>query len=348
MGKPSHLTRASSESRIDTILAIRDLTTCFHVDGQVVRAVDGLDLEVRRGETLALVGESGCGKTVTALSVLRLLSSPPAKIEAGQILFEGRDLLAIGDAEMRRVRGGRISMVFQDPMTSLNPVLTVGQQIAEVLRLHKRSSRAGARRQAVELLERLAIPSPESRVDAFPHQLSAGMKQRVLLAMALAGDPVLLIADEPTTSLDVTVEAQILELFRDIQREKRMAVLFITHDFGVVAELADRVVVMYAGRSVEEGPVEELFEKPRHPYTLGLFASMPRGDRPKQKLEAIPGEVPSPFAFPRGCRFHPRCALALPSCRDRIPPLTSVGPEHRSACLRLEGGELPLVKSKLP
>jgi len=356
--------RRIDSNMTDVLLNVENLTTSFPRDwtgtevgsrsgwsglapsrGLLARAVDGLSFQVGEGETLALVGESGCGKTVTALSILRLVP-PPGRVTAGRIVFEGRNLLDLDEREMRRVRGARIAMVFQDPGGALNPVLRVGAQIAEVLRAHRSLSRREARRRAVEILERVAVPSPEVRVDAYPHQLSTGMKQRAVLAAALAGEPRLLVADEPTTALDVTVQAQVIDLLRNIQRQTGMSILFITHDLGVVAEIADRVVVMYAGRAVEEGPVSAVFERPRHPYTVGLFRSLPGrqvspGAVKGVPLEAIPGSVPQPDAFPPGCRFHPRCALAEPACGEKVPEPVSVGEDHRSACLRLKDGELP-------
>jgi peptide/nickel transport system ATP-binding protein/oligopeptide transport system ATP-binding protein len=324
----------------NTLLRVENLKTHFLLDGAEARAVDGLSFEVRRGETLALVGESGCGKTVAGLSILGLVP-PPGRICGGRVLLEGEDLLDLGGEELRRVRGRRISMVFQDPASSYNPVLSVGRQIVEALRVHTALSPAEARQGAIRLLGRVAVPSPELRVDAYPHQLSTGLKQRALLAMALACEPLLLIADEPTTSLDVTVQAEVLRLIRSLQKESGMSVLFITHDMGVVAEVADRVLVMYAGRCVEEGEVREVFDAPRHPYTLGLFESQLRIRKGKGRLQPIPGQVPDPMAYPPGCRFHPRCALAVEACREEAPALEDVGGGHLAACLRLEKGELP-------
>jgi oligopeptide/dipeptide ABC transporter ATP-binding protein len=327
------------------LLSVRGLSTSFHRDGRRARAVDDVSFEIGEGETLALVGESGCGKTVTALSILRLVPAPTGRIEAGEVLFRGRDLLKATEAEIRKVRGGEIAMVFQDAMAALNPVYPVGRQIAEALIVHGRASRAASIRRAVELLDRVGIPAASERAKAYPHQLSGGMLQRVMIAMALSCEPALLIADEPTTALDVTVQAQILELLRRLQKDLRMSLLLITHDLGVVAELADRVAVMYAGRIVETGPVASLFDAPRHPYTAALFESIPRLDSPRGSLRAIPGDVPDPFAFPSGCRFRTRCSIAIDACREALPPLVDAAPGHASACIRLEGGRLPQTAS---
>ena len=324
------------------LLEIRDLQTHFFTDDGVVRAVDGVSLAIEPGRTLAVVGESGSGKSVTALSVLRLVAMPPGRIVGGSIRFRGRDLLSLSEPEMRGVRGREISMIFQEPMTSLNPVFSCGAQIMEVLELHLKLDRAAARRQAIELLKHVGIPSPEQRVDEYPHQMSGGMRQRVMIAMALACRPALLIADEPTTALDVTIQAQILELLRSLQRELEMSVLLITHDLGVVAETADHVVVMYAGQVVERCGVREIFRATRHPYTAGLLASLPRLEeaaapaaRP-ERLRVIPGQVPDPSRFPGGCRFHPRCPLAVERCRSEMPALRDVGGGHLARCHRAE------------
>ena len=330
-----------------TLLEIRELQTHFFTDDGVVRAVDGVSLALESGRTLAVVGESGSGKSVTALSVLRLVATPPGRIVGGSIRFRGRDLLSLSEPEMRGIRGREISMIFQEPMTSLNPVYTCGAQIMEVLELHLKLDRAAAKRQAIELLKRVGIPSPEQRVDEYPHQMSGGMRQRVMIAMALACRPALLIADEPTTALDVTIQAQILELLRSLQRELEMSVLLITHDLGVVAETADQVAVMYAGQVVETCSVREIFHATRHPYTAGLLASLPRlGATPaggaggpegsKPRLRVIPGQVPDPTRFPAGCRFHPRCPLAVERCRTEAPALRDVGGGHLARCHRAE------------
>ena len=319
-----------------TLLSIRDLRTQFMTEGGLVRAVDGISLSVGAGETVAVVGESGCGKSVTALSILRLIASPPGRIAGGTIEFEGLDLLSMPEKAMRRIRGKKIAMVFQEPQTSLNPVFTVGFQVAEPLLLHEKISRRAGRARAIELLRRVGIADPESRVDDYPHQLSGGMKQRAMIAMALACKPSLLIADEPTTALDVTVQSQILALLKDLQRDIGMSVLLITHDLGIVAEVADRVAVMYAGRIVETADVRALFASPRHPYTVGLFDSLPRVGEIRARLRAIPGQVPDPAAFPEGCRFHPRCPLAIDRCRSEVPLLREISPGHASACHRAE------------
>ncbi len=319
------------------LLEVDGLQTHFFTREGVVRAVDGVSFSVAAGETLAVVGESGCGKSVTALSILRLITSPPGRIVAGRVLFEGRDLLGLTEEQMRAVRGNAISMIFQEPMTSLNPALTVGWQIAESLVLHRGLSRAEAMAKAVAMLRKVRMPEPERRVRQYPHELSGGMRQRVMIAMALACGPKLLIADEPTTALDVTIQAQILELMRELGRETGAAVILITHDLGVVAEMAQRVVVMYAGRKVEEAPVDRLFAQPRHPYTRGLLGSMPRlGDSVRaqdgKRLVEIPGMVPSLKDEQPGCLFAPRCPNAIARCLQEAPPLTAHGPGHWAAC----------------
>jgi len=320
----------------EPLLSVRGLSTSFFTAAGAVRAVDEVSFDIPRAKTVALVGESGCGKSVTALSILRLIT-PPGRIVAGEVRFAGQDLLAIRDRELRAVRGNRIAMVFQEPSTSLNPVLTVGYQIAESLRVHRGVSRKEARARAIELLRRVRVPSPEERVDAYPHQLSGGMRQRVMIAIALSCDPELLIADEPTTALDVTVQAQILELLRELQASSGMSILLITHDFGVVAEVADEVVVMYASRVVERAAVRELFARPLHPYTRALFESLPRvGSARERRLRAIPGVVPSPLDHPTGCRFHPRCTRVVDACRAFEPRLREWRPDHRAACDRIE------------
>lgn len=320
-------------SPLTFLLRIENLTTSFITDEGVVPAVRQVDLEIKRGKTLALVGESGCGKSVTALSVLRLIPMPPGRFESGQILFNGRDLLKVPEKEMETVRGNEISMIFQEPMTSLNPIFTIGEQIAETLLQHKKMDPRKARERTLESLRKVAIPSPEKRIDQYPHELSGGMKQRVMIAMAIACEPELLIADEPTTALDVTVQAQILDLLENLRRETHMAILLITHNLGIVAQYAERVVVMYAGKVVEEAPVGTLFESPAHPYTRGLLHSLPQGE-PGKRLEAIPGTVPHPAYIPAGCAFHPRCSETLPPCKERIPPAFPINndPTHKASC----------------
>ncbi|MBX9947296.1 MAG: ABC transporter ATP-binding protein [Reyranella sp.] len=302
----------------------------------MVRAVDGVDLRIDRGETVGVVGESGCGKTVTARSVLKLIDMPPGRFEAGEIRWQGRDLIPLDEAEMNKIRAREIAIIFQEPMTSLNPVYTVGDQIAEVIALHQKLSTKQAMAGAVEMLKLVNIPNPERRVTDYPHQFSGGMRQRVMIAMALSCQPKLLIADEPTTALDVTIQAQILELMHEMKDRFGMAIMLITHAMGVVAETCQRVTVMYAGKVVEEAPVEALFGDPRHPYTQGLIRSIPRVDRgaeKKQRLEAIPGTVPSLLNPPQGCRFASRCKYVMDVCTQAMPPLKEVAPGHRVACV---------------
>ena len=318
------------------LLRVENLQTYFFTDAGVLRAVDGVSLRIAPGETLGVVGESGCGKTVTALSILRLVPDPPGRIVGGRVTFEGTELLGLDAERMRKMRGSAISMIFQEPMTSLNPVFTVGDQIAEGVRLHQKLSRRAAWERAVEMLRLVQIPDPDRRAREYPHQLSGGMRQRVMIAMALACGPRLLIADEPTTALDVTIQAQILELLLRLKEEMGMAVMLITHDLGVIADTAQRVVVMYAGRVVEEAPVRDLFANPRHPYTQGLLASIPtlgKGVGGRKRLQAIPGLVPSLLDLPPGCRFSDRCPLVVPECRAAEPELRQVTPQHRARCI---------------
>ncbi|MXP62028.1 ABC transporter ATP-binding protein [Roseomonas sp. M0104] len=318
----------------EDLLRVEGLRTVFRNSSGLIRAVDGIDLSVPRGRTLGIVGESGCGKSMLSLSIMRLVPAP-GRITEGRVLLEGRDLLKLSTAEMRQVRGGQIAMIFQEPMTSLNPVHSVGRQITEAMRVHSPKESAGAlKEQAIAALKRVRIPSPERRFDEYPHQLSGGMRQRVMIAMALACRPRLLIADEPTTALDVTVQAQILDLLRELQEETGMSIILITHDLGVVAEMADEVAVLYAGKVAERAPARALFEDPQHPYTLGLLGSVPRLDEERDRLLAIEGAVPPPFAFPEGCRFHPRCPFAIGPCREGQPPLREIAPGHHAACIR--------------
>ena len=323
------------------LLEVDDLTTHFFTRDGVVRAVDGVSFAVMRGEVLAIVGESGCGKSVTSLSIMRLVASPPGRTVRGRVMFEGRDLLQLSEPEMRKVRGDAISMIFQEPMTSLNPVLTIGHQIAEALVLHRGLSRDQAMRRAIELLRVVHIPAPDRRAAQYPHQLSGGMRQRVMIAMALACEPRLLIADEPTTALDVTIQAQILDLMRELKQKTGAAIVLITHDLGVVAEMAERVVVMYAGRKVEEARVDPLFARPLHPYTRGLLDSIPKlGDAhaaraaagARVRLAEISGTVPSLIEPIPGCAFAPRCGFATARCRSEAPPLEQKAPAHFAAC----------------
>jgi len=316
------------------LLEVRSLTTQFFTEDGVVRAVEDVSFEIFPGEILSLVGESGCGKSVTGLSLLRLISIPPGKIVSGELLFDGRDLMELEEKEMERVRGNDISMIFQEPMTSLNPVFTIGNQIMEALQLHQNLDKKEARKKAIEMLGRVRIPSPEVRIDSYPHQLSGGMRQRAMIAMALSCQPKLLIADEPTTALDVTIQAQVLRLLKEIQGEMGMAVMLITHDLGVVAEIADRVAVMYAGRIVETGPIEAIFGEMRHPYTKGLWESIPQLKEKRRRLNAITGQVPDPMNLPAGCKFHPRCYLMIDDCKKEEPPLYPVNGKHFSRCLR--------------
>jgi len=323
----------------EPLLEVEDLRTHFDTLTGPARSVDGVSYTVRAGQTLGVVGESGCGKSVTALSILRLLPTPPARI-SGSVRLRGTELLALSEREMRQVRGNRISMIFQEPMTSLNPVLTVGRQIAETVQLHQRLGRAEALARATEMLRVVQIPEPERRVNEYPHQLSGGMRQRVMIALALACNPEVLIADEPTTALDVTIQAQILELIRRLQKELGMGVVMITHDLGVVAESCDRVVVMYAGRKVEEAGVLALFDRPLHPYTRALMASMPSMNTHGARLSEIPGLVPSPQEQRRGCAFAARCPHADARCRSEIPQLVAQGDDHVVACFAVEEGRI--------
>jgi len=321
------------------LLNVRDLSVAFDTDAGLLRAVDGISFSIPRGRTLGLVGESGCGKSVTALSLLRLLPQPSGRIVGGSIHFEGANLAAATPADVLRIRGGRIGMVFQEPMTALNPVHRIGRQLAEVFLLHRTRDKTEAARLAVDMLAKVGIPSPEIRAQEYPHQLSGGMRQRVVIAMALACNPALLIADEPTTALDVTIQAQILDLLRSLQRELGMAILLITHDLGVVAEMCDEVVVMYAGRIAEQGPVEEIFTRPSHPYTRGLLSAIPRLEAErKSRLATIPGLVPGLAEMPAGCRFANRCPCVAPVCATQ-PPLETITAGHTAACHRWR--ELP-------
>jgi len=319
----------------DPLLAVRGLTTVIDGDAGPLTVVDCMSFELSAGETLCIVGESGCGKSMLALSILRLFPDPPVRLKAGSALFHGHDLLRLPNDKLRDVRGDRLAMIFQEPMSALNPVMNIGKQIGEVLRRHRKMRASEIRSRAIELLTKVRIPDPERRLHDYPHQLSGGMRQRAMIAMALACDPEVLIADEPTTALDVTIQAQILHLIRDLQRDTNAATILITHNLGVVAEMADRVLVMYAGTKVEEAPVDALFDRPAHPYTRGLMASMPHprnGDEAPEKLAEIPGVVPPLDAMPPGCRFAPRCAFATDRCRTTAPALEEVGGAHTVAC----------------
>jgi len=315
------------------LLQVKDLRTHFFTDEGVVRAVDGISYDVQEGETMGLVGESGCGKSVSALSILRLIPSPPGKIVGGEVWFDGQDLLKVNEEEIRHVRGNRIAMIFQEPMTSLNPVLTIGRQITEALELHLKMNRNAANRRAVELLEMVGIPEAHTRLNDYPHQFSGGMRQRVMIAMALSCNPKLLLADEPTTALDVTIQAQILEILARLSSEFKTAVIIITHNLGVVARYADRVNVMYAGKIVESGSAREIYGRPRHPYTLGLLRSVPRLDEARRdKLVPIEGLPPDLANIPPGCSFYPRCSYHIDRCRQEEPPLMLVDEKHYAAC----------------
>jgi peptide/nickel transport system ATP-binding protein len=329
------MSKAQTEAKV---LDVKGLQTVFFTNSGLFKAVDDVSFSVRRGETLAIVGESGCGKSVTALSVMRLVPNPPGRIVGGCIMLEGTDLLGLDESEMRAIRGNRISMIFQEPMTSLNPVMRIGDQITEAVRLHRAMTRKEAWNKAVDMLRLVRIPEPERRALEYPHQLSGGMRQRAMIAMALACRPALLIADEPTTALDVTIQAQILALILDLQKELGMGLVLITHDLGVVAQTAQRVIVMYAGKKVEEADVETLFAHPRHPYTRGLMASIPAvpsiGVKAGARLVEIPGMVPSLTNLPAGCAFAPRCELAIARCHKEYPPLQAWGTDHLAACWR--------------
>jgi peptide/nickel transport system ATP-binding protein len=328
------------------LLEIRNLKTHFFTQDGTVKAVDGVSFTIDDGQTLGVVGESGCGKSITAMSILRLIARP-GRIVDGQILLDGRDLVKVSEDEIRDVRGNTISMIFQEPMTSLNPVYTCGDQIAETVSLHMGVSRAAAMDRAVEMLRLVGIPDAKRRAREYPHQLSGGMRQRVMIAMALSTDPVLLIADEPTTALDVTIQAQILELMKEMRARTKMAIMLITHDLGVVAETADDVVVMYAGKIVEKAPVGTLFEQPHHPYTKGLLSSIPRLGQRRKRLEVIKGLVPNPLNLPAGCLFKRRCPYAMPIC-DTAPPFQEVAPGHLSRCWLTPAGEPPAVGTAPP
>lgn len=316
----------------DTILEVKNLQTHFSSDRGVIKAVDGVDFKVNKGETLGIVGESGCGKSITSLSIMRLIDSPPGKIVGGEVFFKGENLLALSEEKMRNIRGNEISMIFQEPMTSLNPVYSVGEQIAESIRIHQKLDRKKAWEKAVDMLKLVGIPSPEKRAKQEPHELSGGMRQRVMIAMALACNPSLLVADEPTTALDVTIQAQILDLLKKLQEEFGSAVIMITHDIGVVADTCDTVAVMYAGKVVEYTDVDSLFEKPKHPYTEGLLNSIPRIDEDREELLAIEGSVPSPTDMPIGCRFAPRCPYATALCHEKLPDLLALEDHSQVRC----------------
>jgi len=323
----------------DILLSVQDLKVHFHLNQRLARAVDGASYEVRKGETVCLVGESGCGKTVSALTTLGLIPQPPGEIAGGQVLFKGQNLLDLGDDEMQKIRGNHIAIVFQEPMTSLNPVFTIGDQIQEAITVHEKASETEVRQRCVDLLGDVGMASPDECLADYPHQLSGGQRQRVMIAMALACNPEVVIADEPTTALDVTIQAQILNLFGELQRERDMSLLYITHDLGVVANIADRIYIMYAGIIVEQGSAPEIFYASRHPYTQGLLASLPNRAKRGTRLHSIPGTVPDPAYKPGGCPFHPRCNFAIETCQSQFPEMCDYGNGHQSRCPVLYGQE---------
>jgi len=314
------------------LLSVQDLKVYFQVDGTLSRAVDGVSYDIGKGETVCLVGESGCGKTVSALTILGIIPRPPGKIMGGSVLFNGQDLLALSEEDMQEIRGNHIAMVFQEPMTSLNPVFTIEDQIKEAILVHERIDQRELNQRCIQVLEDVGIPSPEERLDDYPHQLSGGQRQRVMIAMALACNPDLVIADEPTTALDVTIQAQILDLFKELQQKRQMSLLYITHDLGVVANIADRIYVMYAGIIAEQGDTSAIFHNPHHPYTQGLLASLPSRTKRGSTLHSIPGTVPDPAYKPSGCPFHPRCNFAIETCRSQFPMMCDYGKGHLSRC----------------
>ena len=324
----------------DTLIQVKNLQISFKYDGVMTPVIRGVSFDIKRGETLGMVGESGSGKSVTSREIMRLIATPPARIDSGEILFEGRDILKMSDDELRSIRGNRISMIFQEPMTSLNPVYTCGDQIMEVIRLHKGVSKKEARQMAIKMLREVGVQSPETRVDCYPHELSGGMRQRVMIAMALSCSPTLLISDEPTTALDPTIQAQILQLIKDMKKKLNMSVLFITHDLGVVAQNCDRVVVMYAGKIVEVAEVCELFDHPAHPYTQGLIMSIPKMSSDVEELYSIDGSIPSFGSLPGGCTFGPRCPYFTEECTKSEPVLKDIGGGHLCACHRRSSGTL--------
>ena len=325
----------------EKLLEVKNLKTYFYTDDGVVKSVDDVSFSVEKGKTLGIVGESGCGKSITSLSIMQLVETPPGKIVGGEILYQGENLLEKNKDQMRKIRGGEIAMIFQEPMTSLNPVFTVGKQIMEALMLHTDLDKAQAKERAIEMLKLVKIPLPEKRFNEYPHQLSGGMRQRVMIAMALSCNPKLLICDEPTTALDVTIQAQILDLLRNLKDQINSSIMFITHDLGVIAEMADYVVVMYAGRIVEQGTAEEIFAHPAHPYTIGLMASKPVVGRQVEKLYSIPGKVPNPINMPNYCYFKDRCEMCVNGCEGDYPCEVSISPTHKVSCYRYYDGKRP-------
>ncbi|GLC29161.1 ABC transporter ATP-binding protein [Clostridium omnivorum] len=316
----------------NTLVEFKNLKTHFFTEDGVVKAVDDVSFKIKQGETIGVVGESGCGKSVTAMSLMRLIPNPPGEIVGGEIIFDGKSILNISEDEMREIRGNAISVIFQEPMTSLNPVFTVGQQISEVIILHQKLDKQQAEKKSIDMLKLVGIPRAEEIIKCYPHELSGGMRQRVMIAMAMACNPKLLIADEPTTALDVTIQAQILDLMKEIKEKLGTSIMLITHDLGVIAEMADYVVVMYAGKVVEEAPVIELFKNPMHPYTLGLLQSKPILNQNRERLYSIPGQVPNPIGLPNDCHFCTRCSKNIKMCSEKIPPLIDVGNNHKVAC----------------
>jgi peptide/nickel transport system ATP-binding protein len=316
----------------NTLVEFKNLRTHFYTEDGVVKAVDDVSFKIKQGETIGVVGESGCGKSVTAMSLMRLIPNPPGEIVGGEIIFDGKKILDISEDEMREIRGNSISVIFQEPMTSLNPVFTVGQQISEVIILHQKLNKQQAEKKSIDMLKLVGIPRAEETIKCYPHELSGGMRQRVMIAMAMACNPKLLIADEPTTALDVTIQAQILDLMKEIKEKLGTSIMLITHDLGVIAEMADYVVVMYAGKVVEEAPVTELFKNPMHPYTLGLLQSKPILNQNKERLYSIPGQVPNPIGLPDDCHFCTRCSKNVKMCSEKIPPLVDLGNNHKVAC----------------
>jgi len=320
------------------LVVVKDLKTYFYTEDGVVKAVDGVSFKIKKGETVGIVGESGCGKSITSMSLMRLVPNPPGKIVDGEITIDGKDILKLSESEMRKIRGNDISVIFQEPMTSLNPVFTIGFQICEAIMLHQGLNESDAKKKAIDMLELVGIPRADEIVDAYPHELSGGMRQRAMIAMAISCNPKLLIADEPTTALDVTIQAQILDLMRDLKKKIGSSIMLITHDLGVVAEMCDYVVVMYSGKVVEEANIIELFKNPKHPYTVGLLESKPILNQDKERLDSIPGQVPNPLHLPKGCYFYPRCKHCMDICKTKQPPLREVLPGHKAACW-LYGGE---------
>jgi len=327
----------------DNLLSVQDLKVYFQVDGTLSRAVDGVSYDIGKGETVCLVGESGCGKSVSALTIMGIIPRPPGKIMGGSVLFNGQDLLALSEEDMQEIRGNHIAMVFQEPMTSLNPVFTIEDQIKEAILVHQRIDQRELNQRCIQVLKDVGIPSPEKRFDDYPHQLSGGQRQRVMIAMALACNPDLVIADEPTTALDVTIQAQILDLFKELQQKRQMSLLYITHDLGVVANIADRIYVMYAGIIAEQGDTSAIFHNPHHPYTQGLLASLPSRTKRGSTLHSIPGTVPDPAYKPSGCPFHPRCNFAIETCRSQFPMMCDYGKRHLSRCPVLYENKVPKV-----